>query len=806
MDLIRPFDSKLNFEWGFAEKITCQSDLVDQKDFDQITRLCLVTIAISSTVAISTGIIIATGGVALPVILALAISSSVDFLSVVGVAISSCMHHHQVCNRAGMLDSCSAPHMNFWKTNKLGKTEMIPTKHCADTQEWRKKLIKAAEHNIVLSGNYCGGRAFDEILDLIKEQMDIKPNLHVVILSAPKFLKDEMISMEDLGGKKVTYQVRNITKLKELQLHYTNRFSLVKCPSVWMTNHGLKRATNHTKYFGIDFGKYYILGGSAIKDNFNQEGVDDPLLLLEHFDYSEFTNEMGELQHRAKLFYEQINDFVVETQTANPDMPIGSVISKLKQFMKPNVGLISKNAEFFDNSVESQLEHVTKILSRLESSMDLLSQAEDNDLTRINSTTRLNAIWKEISSYNTFLEAVKKKNMAELIELLDTCRNKYDSMHYLGAGEINSFDDSIIDFDQDSFFRSITNFVFGLSAKIGELQYAGSCGTFDNGLTGYFVPSNFRDMDFVFHNQKGERSPGRKLFLQMLTLAYRWERLNVGYDNNKENPIYFPTEIPRFPIFISERVVHSHQKLGMEKVEPIEIQEGDTPLVLLMKKPMVHWRKVKTEVIDFDKNASVAKKGKMKILYSGPEQPNQTSEFRREILTQIEAAQEEIVINHMYFHPTDDVFEALINAANRGVRITIITCGVSQKVSNGQRLFAPRNKFNYVELLHLIESNRRENVEIYEYTQSYKGLHKKVMIFDKRYVLAGSSNLGYKSLVTTSDHEVNFLSLSPKFAKNCIEICDIDKKLSQKVDNNTQLSISDYLVAGMHSIAAPLIG
>ena len=196
----------------------------------------------------------------------------------------------------------------------------------------------------------------------------------------------------------------------------------------------------------------------------------------------------------------------------------------------------------------------------------------------------------------------------------------------------------------------------------------------------------------------------------------------------------------------------------------------------------------------------------MKLFFSGPEQPNLSSEFCDEALKQIQAAQKEIVINHMYFHPTNELRRALVDAAVRGVKIKIITCGIHTRSPNGQSVFGPRNKYNYAKLISKISKELRGNVEVYEYTQDKKELHKKVMVFDRKYVLAGSSNFVYKSLETTSDHEVNFLAASPKFAQETYRVCEHDMRLSKKVKNPTELTFFEYRKASFHRLMAPIIG
>lgn len=68
-------------------------------------------------------------------------------------------------------------------------------------------------------------------------------------------------------------------------------------------------------------------------------------------------------------------------------------------------------------------------------------------------------------------------------------------------------------------------------------------------------------------------------------------------------------------------------------------------------------------------------------------------------------------------------------------------------------------------------------------------------MFDDHTVLAGSSNFGYKSLVTSSDHEVNFVAKSEDFAQKTLAICEEDKRLSKEVTDLTEISKKEHLQA-----------
>lgn len=148
-------------------------------------------------------------------------------------------------------------------SKKKFQCSVIPTLHCADTQEWRKRLILAAQHNIVISGNYCGGKALDDLLHLIDKRLEQVPKLQVLLITHPGFLGDHPYAL--------TNPYSNRKLLASLFKKYRSRFYCVESPDIFCQS---KKTTNHAKFTIIDYGKFFIMGGSGIKDNFVLTGLD----------------------------------------------------------------------------------------------------------------------------------------------------------------------------------------------------------------------------------------------------------------------------------------------------------------------------------------------------------------------------------------------------------------------------------------------------------------------------------------------------------------------------------------------------
>jgi phosphatidylserine/phosphatidylglycerophosphate/cardiolipin synthase-like enzyme len=496
-----------------------------------------------------------------------------------------------VCRSAGIIlgrDDLILPNVFSSKF----KTQAFATEHSADTEYWRKKMLASAEHNIILSGNYCGGKSFDEHLDIIIKRLTEKPQLKVVIISSPVFLSDKQKS-----------------KIGSLQRAYPHNFSLVESPDIWHLNPGLKRSTNHTKCTVIDYGKYFILGGSGIKDNFAQTGL--------------------------------------------------------------------------------------KSLSKQE-----------------------------------FL----RRRQAEL--------------------SIESHDDS----------------------------------TQQSHILDRFIPGNFRDMDFVFQSDP-DKNHGHRVFAQALLLAHRWEEYN-----KKMKAGYFDSLSPS-PMSLSSA--------GFFTGQDTTISEQDSVTERLLKTKAPKSKEIATHFEEFNRFKLKAKNVVVKILSSGPE--NNHSEFSFEVKNSLKHAKKKIVINHMYFNPSQEMMDELVKAAKRGVKIVILSSGVYENCPRSHHIFGVRNKYNYAKLLDSLTEDEKKNVEIYEFQQPKIGNHKKVIIIDD-YLISGSSNFGYKSLVSSSDHEMNFKARSQKLVDQTMKIVEIDLAHSKKLSQKIELSFVERVKAAFYQLNAPIIG
>lgn len=566
---------------------------------------------------------------------------------------------------------------------RSSKVHGFPLVHSADTALCRKRMIAKAQHNVLLSGNYCGEKAFDEILELLDMKMSENPDFKVIILSAPKFVKDD--------PRRGYYNKR---RLKELTERYPSQFQIIYNTNSWQTHSGMKYTLNHTKALSIDYGRYSILGGSAVKDNFAGPGVDHPhILRTSHFPFTE----------------KNINQRLVQLEL---------IVTSLKR-RHPDVAVYRELKDFFV-SLDPRTIETADDLREIERRIPLILEREPLFHER-----------EEIQS-------------SQLLETLSL-------------------------------------FMKGLREKIGSAT--------DSSLTAFFLPKSFRDMDFAFHDRGGDHSQGRLLHLQLLALSHRLQHLEKKPGAEDAVP-YVVEDVYQSPAFT--------------KGEGDRI-EGDDVLAALLNETIPKQSDVKTKIPAFpDRCAKGKKKGRFKLLVSGPEHTG--SDFSSALHTRFSNAKDEIVIDHMYFNPSPEIKKALIQAVKRGVSLKIITNDNYKGCPNSHVLFGPNNSTVISELLSELTDEEKERVSVFMYRQGKNGLHKKVVVVDKQFVIAGSSNFGYKSLVTSSDYEINFDITDKAFAEQTLEVCEEDERHCERIENPSDVSALIALRSYFYRVGAPIWG
>ncbi len=279
------------------------------------------------------------------------------------------------------------------------------------------------------------------------------------------------------------------------------------------------------------------------------------------------------------------------------------------------------------------------------------------------------------------------------------------------------------------------------SRRIGEKDPEGKC---ENRLQAAMGVKAFRDMDFVFHSSS-LKGAGTRLHVEMTKLIERFRSLNHSQTTTPFSD--WPDQI-------------ENKSLAFE-----EVCGENNPL-------------------------------RIACYASGPE--HEKVPFLQEMIQQVRLAKTSIEIDHLYFHPPQPLLDALIGAANRGVKITLIINRFGSLNPASHALFAELSRFCAKQLF---EGSPKPNVEVYEFATPKTTLHKKVMVFDGKITLTGSANIGKKSLEGL-DYEINLKVDSVDFASQVSQSIEEDKRLSQKMapDEAPNISFKTELLASLQNL------
>ncbi len=129
-------------------------------------------------------------------------------------------------------------------------------------------------------------------------------------------------------------------------------------------------------------------------------------------------------------------------------------------------------------------------------------------------------------------------------------------------------------------------------------------------------------------------------------------------------------------------------------------------------------------------------------------------------------AHERLWITHAYFAPNDELLDAMIEAAQRGVDVRMVAPGFTD---SNVILYATQS--TYARLL-------KGGVRIYERDDAL--LHAKSVVIDGVISIVGSANLDMRSFV--HNDEVNAIVVSRNFAKEMERIFQRDEQASRELD------------------------
>lgn len=159
------------------------------------------------------------------------------------------------------------------------------------------------------------------------------------------------------------------------------------------------------------------------------------------------------------------------------------------------------------------------------------------------------------------------------------------------------------------------------------------------------------------------------------------------------------------------------------------------------------------------------------------------------LLNIINQARRYVYITTPYLIIDHELTEALCKAARRGVVVRIITPGVADK-----KIVKIMTKSSYPYLM-------KSGVEIYEYTPGF--IHEKTIISDGEYLVVGTVNLDYRSLIHHFEDGV-FVVDSPVVGD--AERCYFEtlEKSNLQDKNEARLTFIEWIVRNVIKIFAPL--
>lgn len=190
-----------------------------------------------------------------------------------------------------------------------------------------------------------------------------------------------------------------------------------------------------------------------------------------------------------------------------------------------------------------------------------------------------------------------------------------------------------------------------------------------------------------------------------------------------------------------------------------------------------------------DDNSHLADGGIYIPFGSGPAPVYGEKSGKNLLLNIINQARRYVYITTPYLIIDHELTEALCKAARRGVLVRIITPGIADK-----KIVKIMTKSSYPYLM-------KSGVEIYEYTSGF--IHEKTIISDGEYLVVGTVNLDYRSLIHHFEDGV-FIVNSPVVGEaercyfNTLEKSDLRDK------NEARLTFIEWIVRNIIKIFAPL--
>jgi cardiolipin synthase len=175
---------------------------------------------------------------------------------------------------------------------------------------------------------------------------------------------------------------------------------------------------------------------------------------------------------------------------------------------------------------------------------------------------------------------------------------------------------------------------------------------------------------------------------------------------------------------------------------------------------------------------------------SGPSPVYSQKVGKNLLLNIINQATKYVYVTTPYLIMDHELTEALCKAVARGVKVKIVTPGIADK-----RLVKVMTKSSYPYLI-------KHGVEIYEYLPGF--IHEKTMISDDKYLISGTINLDYRSLMHHFEDGV-FVIDSPVIDNALSAFNRTVEKSDFRDQNEARLTLIEWTFRNLVKIFAPIL-
>ena len=193
---------------------------------------------------------------------------------------------------------------------------------------------------------------------------------------------------------------------------------------------------------------------------------------------------------------------------------------------------------------------------------------------------------------------------------------------------------------------------------------------------------------------------------------------------------------------------------------------------------------------DDGENISLSDGGIYVPFGSGPAPIYKQKVGKNLLLNIINQAKHSVWITTPYLIMDYELTEALCKASRRGVSVKIVTPGIADK-----KIIKIMTKSAYPHL-------KKSGVGIYEYSPGF--IHEKTLISDDKYLVVGTVNLDYRSLVHHFEDGVLVVD-SPVVETAKEAFCDTLKKSDYRDSFEARLNIIEWAIRNIIKIFAPLL-